>query len=155
MKKVIVPLVLVALAAVLAAGCGGGGSSKNKAYANSVSQYASAIDQICGSVNTKLKAMHTNTLAGLAANGPKAKSIISDGLNKIDNLQPPDQVKSAADDFVSKGKQAVGMYDSIISAAKNKDTAKIQQIGSKIAALDKSTHQDATTIGALKCAQNG
>jgi hypothetical protein len=153
-KKVLVPFVLVALVAVVAAGCGGG-SSKNKAYANSVSGYAAALDSICAPLNAKIKAIGATGLAGIAAHGDEIKSTIQTGVDKIDKLQPPDQVKSAVDDFVAKNKEAIGKFDGLIAAAKAGDSAKAQQIAQEIVALDNATNQDARTIGAAQCAHGG
>jgi len=154
-KKVLVPFVLVALVATVAAGCGGGGSSKNKAYANSVSGYAAALDSICAPLNAKIKAIGATGLAGIAAHGDEIKATIQTGVDKIDKLQPPDQVKSAADDFVAKNKEAIGKFDDLIAAAKAGDSAKAQKIAQEIVALDNTTNQDARSIGAAQCAHGG
>jgi hypothetical protein len=153
-KKLLLPLVLVALAAIVAAGCGGG-SSKNKAYANSVSGYAAALNSICAPLNAKIKAIGATGLAGVAAHGDEIKSVIQTAVDKIDKLQAPDQVKTEADDFVAKNKEALGKFDDLIAAAKAGDSAKAQQIAQEIQALDNATNQDASKIGAARCAQGG
>ena len=153
MKKVLVPFVLVALAATIAAGCGGGGSSKNTA--NSVSAYAAAMDSICAPLNAKIKAIGARGLAGIATHGEEIRSVIQTAVDKIHSLQPPEQVKATADDFFAKNKEALGKFDDLIAAAKAGDGAKAQQIAQEIVALNTRTNHDARKIGAAKCAQGG
>jgi hypothetical protein len=155
MKKLLVPLVLLALALVVAAGCGGGGSSKNKAYASSVSAYAAALDSICAPLQAKAKSLGIHSIADIAVNGHKLEALIQRSENKIEKLQPPEQVKAAAADWKAKVSDALSKYGDLISDAKAGDAAKVQQVATRIHADDVATNKDAHTIGADACAQGG
>jgi hypothetical protein len=141
---------LLAVAAILvAAGCGG--KSRNKAYAGSKADYAAALDQICSPAFEKTKRLQPKSLPELITNVPKIKDIARAAIDKIDKLEPPPEVKSAAEDFVSKSRDALDKFDDIVSAARSGDGAKVQQIGNEIQKLDNETDQDAREIGAQKC----
>src|SRR5436305_10077568 len=101
MKKLAIPLVALVVVAVIAAGCGGE-SSKNKAYVNSVQGYANALNSICAPAEAKVKALGATGIQGIAVHGSTIKGLISDAVDKMDKLEPPSQVKSTAQDFISK-----------------------------------------------------
>jgi hypothetical protein len=144
------------LTVAVAAGCGGGGgSSKNKAYSSSPAKYAAALNSICAPAEAKVKALHASSLQDVANLGPKIKGLIQDAVNKMDKLEPPSQVKGTADDFIAKEKASLSKFDDLISAAKSGDAAKTQQVAQGIAALDQAANQDASKLGAAKCAQTG
>lgn len=146
--RALVFVVLLLAAVLLAASCG---KSRNKAYAGSTADYAAALDQICGPAQAKLQQLGPHSLQEIVTQGPKIKSIVQDAVDRIDDLQPPDEVKSAADDFVSTSKEQISKYDDIVAAAKKGDTAKVQEIGAELNALSAKNDQDARTIGADKC----
>lgn len=148
MKKLVAPCLALAVCALLAAGCG---KSRNKAYAGSVQAFAAALNEICGPATSKVKALNPTSAAEFVTKGPQIKDIIHTAVDKIDNLEPPGQVEGAANDFVSKSREEEKKIDELVDAAKNNDQAKISQVQSEIAALDKATDKDARAIGAQSC----
>ena len=152
MKRLFAPIAVLALLLAVAAGCGGsGGSSKNKAYASSVSAYVAALNTICAPAIAKARALNVQTMADIAANGDKFKSIQLDAIDKMDSLQPPDQIKSTVDDFVSKSREEASKFGDLVSAAKAGDTAKAQQLLAEIRQLNVKTNAELAKIGATKC----
>jgi hypothetical protein len=154
-KKLLVPMAFLALSPVVAAGCGGGGSSKNQAYAGSVRAYAAALDSICAPLEAKARSLGIHSIADIAVNGHRLEALIQRSENRIEKLQPPAQVKAAAADWKAKVSDALSKYGALISDAKAGDAAKVQQIANQIHADDVATNKDAHTIGADACAQGG
>jgi hypothetical protein len=149
MKKLIAGALLVSLAAVLAAGCGG--SSRNKAYVNDKVAFAAAVNGVCAKVNAAQKAATINTISDIASKGPALQKIEQDAVKTLKNLVPPDAVKSNYNHLISVVGQASVDFGTIIDAAKKNDTAKVTQLGGQLGALVKTADPDATAIGAPAC----
>jgi hypothetical protein len=149
MKKLIAGAMLVSLAAVLAAGCGG--SSRNKAYANDKAAFAAAVNSVCAKVNAAQKAVKINTLQDIVNQGPALQKTEAAAVKKLKSLVPPDAVKSNYDHLLSVVSQATDDFGKIIAAAKKNDTAKVNQLGGELNTLVKSADPDANAIGAPAC----
>src|SRR5204862_6120858 len=110
---------------------------------------------ICVPLNAKIKAIGARGLAGIASHGEEIKSAIQTAVDKIHNLQPPEQVKATADDFFAKNKEALAKFDDLITAARAGDGATAQRIAQQIVALNTRTNHDARKSGGANCAQGG
>jgi hypothetical protein len=142
--------VVVSAAVLVAAGCGG--SSRNTAYAGSKAAFAAAMNSICASANAKQKALGTpSNLADLVTQGPQIETIANDAVKTLSKLQPPDEIKSNVDDFISLTKQQVALLQQVVTAAKANDAAKVQALGRQGDALNKKGDVDANAIGAPAC----
>lgn len=149
MKKLFIPFVLVVAVAVVAAGCGG--KSKNKAYAGSVTAYAAALNEICAPVNAQIKTLQPKTVAEIPDKAPQIKALIEDGVKKVENLQAPDEVKDAADEFVEATNKQLDAFDDLVNAAKDGDAAKVQEVGQQLSQFDQESDAAAEEIGADQC----
>jgi hypothetical protein len=142
--------VLAGAAALVAAGCGG--SSRNKAYAGSKSEFAAAMNSICATVNAKQKAIgQPNNLSDVVTLGPKIRDLLNNAIKKLQNLEPPAEIKSQVADFISIGKQELSKLDDLINAAKAKDQTKFTQIAQEASGLNSKGDADARAIGAPAC----
>jgi hypothetical protein len=142
--------VLVSAAVLVAAGCGG--SSRNKAYAGSKTAFAAAMNSICASANAKQKALGTiSNLSDIATQGPQLETIVNDAIKQLAKLEPPAEIKSNVDDFISLTKQQAVLLKAVVKAAKANDTAKVQSLGQQGDALNKKGDVDANAIGAPAC----
>jgi hypothetical protein len=148
--KALVLLLLAVAVALAAAGCGGG-KSRSNAYAGSTTAYAAAISSICGPADQQFKSLGLNTLSDIESKGSQAVDILNKAAGKIDSLQPPDSVKSAANDLVSTVKQEATKINDLVSAIKSKDQTKIQQLEIDLRSLGSKAKSDSSTIGATVC----
>ena len=134
MKKVALAAVLAL--ALTAAGCGGGGSKTL-----SKGEYSSKLNQLCADLNAKTKEIgEPSTIADIADKGPQLLDEFDKTIGKVKDLKAPDELKDAADKFISLGEQQHDLISQLIDAAKNKDAAKINELGSKIDPLDQESN---------------
>jgi hypothetical protein len=150
-RTLVTSLVLVASTALVAAGCGG--KSRDKAYSGSKTAYGAALDSICAATNKAGKSLDLSSMDKIASNGDQAKKLLDDMANKIDGLQPPDAVKTQAQSFVTGVKQEASEFGDLTKAAKDGDSAKVQQIQGKLQSEAAATSEDARFIGATGCAR--
>ncbi len=155
MKKTRLPalLIFVLAAALIAAGCGGGGTSRNKAYAGSKQDYAAALDSICAATNEAGKSLDLSSITKIAAGGDQAKDLLDSMVDKLGKLQPPDEVKESANSFVDGLKQEASKFGDLTQAAKDGDAAKVKSIQGDIQSESAATSEDARFLGATGCAR--
>ena len=149
-RRLLIALALVtATAALVAAGCGG--SSRDKAYAGSKADFAAAMSSICASVNAKIKEIGVGSLDDLATKGPQVIDAIKAGVKKLKKLEPPAEIKSNVDSFLSLSDQTISKLGDLVDAAKKKDEAAATKLQGELDALDKQEDADAKAIGATAC----
>ena len=149
MKRLAGGALLVALAAVVAAGCGGGSKTLSKA------DYGTQLNQICTDYNAKQKEIGTpNSIADVATKGPKILDEFDKAIAKAGKLKAPDELKATRDEFFTKSKAQRNLINDLIAAAKDNDGAKVQEIGGKADTLGKETDALGIKLGAPACAQD-
>ena len=110
------------LAAVLVAGCGGGGGSRL-----SRADYAKQADKICSTYNAKLNALpQPKSQAELSAFVGKAVPLVSDASDRLGELKPPQDEQRIADAWNRANSDIVRALERLRDAAKAKDNAKMQ-----------------------------
>jgi len=149
-KNLAIAAVLVLALAVVAAGCGGGGGS-----ALSKDEYSARLNTICKELNAKNKEIgEPNSLDELVQKGPQLSDAFQNAIDEVGDLKPPDELKTAHARFLSLGKQIHSKIDDLLDAAKKKDEAKLNAIGSTIDPLDRESNQIAKTqLNAPACAE--
>jgi hypothetical protein len=150
-RTLVTSLVLVAAAAIVAAGCGG--TSRDKAYSSSKTAYAAALDSICAATNRAGKSIDLSSTEKIASNGDDAQDLLDKLADRVDGLEPPDEVKTQAQSFADGLKQEANEFGEMVDAAKEGDTAKIQEIQGKLSSEGAATSEDARFIGATGCAR--
>lgn len=139
----------MALAAVVAAGCGGGGSKTL-----SKADYGTQLNQICTDYNAKQKEIgEPASLADVADKGPKILDEFDKAISKAEKLKAPDEIKATRDEFLAKSKEQRDLLGQLVDAAKANDSAKAQELGTKLDPLSKETDALANQLGAPACAQ--
>ncbi len=150
MNRLTIVALPVALAAVLAAGCGGGGSKTL-----SKEEYGTQLNQICADYNAKVKEIgEPNTVSELADKGPQLVDEFDKAIGKAEKLKAPDELKSTSDQFISKSKDLESTLKDIVDAAKANDAAKIQQLGTTASTLSNETDALGKQLAAPACANN-
>jgi hypothetical protein len=147
-RTLVTSLVLVAATALVAAGCGGGGGNDTLSKA----EYAAQADKACTAAQAEGKDLDLSSTEKIASNGDQAKEVLDELADKIDNLEPPDELKDPAESFVDGLKQEADEFGEMTQAAKDGDTAKIQEIQGKLQSQSAATSEDARFLGASGCA---
>ena len=149
MKRLACGALLVALAAVVAAGCGGGGSKTL-----SKADYGTQLNQICTDYNAKQKEIGTPTsIAEVATKGPKLLDEFDKAIAKADKLKAPDEIKATRDEFFTKSKAQRDLISKLIDAAKANDLAKVNELGGQNDTLNTDVQALAKNLGAPACGQ--
>jgi len=150
MKRALVLAVgLASLLAIVAAGCGGGGGSDKLTK----EEYASKLNAICDEYNAKQKEIgDPESLSDIGDKGPKIVDEFENAIDKAKNLNPPDEIADQVNRFISLAEQQRDLLNDLIDAAKDNDTAKVQEIGSKIEPLSTEGDQISNDLGAPACA---
>jgi len=139
----------VAVLALAAAGCGGGGSKTL-----SKAEYSSRLNKICADYNAKVKQVgQPRSIAELASKGPQLLDEFDKAVAEAKKLKPPDELKAAANRFLSLADQERALISNLIDAVKKKDTQKITELGAKVEPLDKESNNIAKNqLNAPACA---
>jgi hypothetical protein len=151
-KKLVATLVLLACAAVLVAGCGGG-KSRNKAYASSKADYAAALDTICVATDKAGTALGISGTEDLPSKGDDAKELVDKRVDQIDSREPPAEVKDSAESFVEGLKKQANEFGDLVQAAKDGDSAEVKKIQGELSSTTAATSEDARFLGATGCAR--
>jgi hypothetical protein len=153
MRRIVVLGVAVSALAIAAAGCGGGGGGS----ALSKEEYSSKLDKICADLNAKNKEIgEPDSIQGIADKGPELNDAFQDAIDKVEGLDPPDELKDAHEKFLSLGKQIHDKIDELIDEAKKNDQEGLQRVAAEIEPLDTESNTIARNqLGAPACAQSG
>ena len=141
-----VPLTAIALGLSACGGSGGSGDQLSK------SELVSKADAICKDVSAKLdKVPSPKTSADLTDYGNKASSIIKDGANKLDDLNPGSDTQKDFDQFVSAAKKQADLAGQLADAAKSSDQGKIRTILTDARKSDATGKAAAQKVGLKEC----
>jgi hypothetical protein len=149
-RTLVTSALLVAATAFVAAGCGGGGGGDKQL---TKAAYAAKADAACAAAQKKGSGLDLSSTDKIAANGDKAKNVLDDLANDIDDLQPPDALKDSANSFVTGLKKEASDFGDMTQAAKDGDEAKIKDIQGTLQSESAATSEDARFLGATGCAR--
>lgn len=142
-------LVLAGLAALVAAGCGGGGRLTREGYAGKA-------NAVCADFNAKVKAAGGpgTSLDSLADYADKVIPIFEDGLADLKKLKPPKGEQNVVDEWLTSGDEQLDLIRGIRDAARDGDQAEVQRLGAQAEANDRKSDQLAETLGAKTCTED-
>jgi len=149
-RTLVISAVLVAATAVVAAGCGGGGGGDKPL---SKAAYAAKADAACAAAQKKGSSLDLSSIEKIAASGDKAKKVLDDLANDIDDLQPPDALKDSASSLVTGLKKEASDFGDMTQAAKDGNEAKVKDIQGTLQSESAATSEDARFVGATGCAR--
>jgi hypothetical protein len=145
---------LIATVVLLATSCGS--SSKNATATLSKADFAKAMNNLCVQATASTKGLGAvNGMADIAAVGPGYVTALQGLLDRLKKLEPPTEIKTQVDDYISKTSGMVGPVNDLIAAAKKNDSVAFVKIsasaGPKVQAASKAVNADARAIGAPDC----
>jgi hypothetical protein len=151
-------LAAVAGAAALAiSGCGGGddsSSNKTLSYADTGTQ----LNSICNEFNPKLDSLGNDLNGDPKHDAPlwdQAVSATQDGVDKVKKLDPPSELKSDFDTFVSTSEQQIQLLQQGADAAKTGDkqqyTTTVKSFVKEAKPISQQSDLAASKLGAGDC----
>ena len=134
----------LALVAVVASGCGEKALSKG--------EFIAKADAICKKYDRKLEALpDPKSIKDIGGLADKAIPIVDNGINELDDLKPPDDLKDQVDHWLDLNKQNLDDFKKLRDAAKDGDAAKTQTLASQISDHEQQTDAAARKIGLKEC----
>jgi hypothetical protein len=137
------------LTAVLAAGCGGGGSSSKRLTA---ADYASQADKICGKYTQQTKGLaNPSNLSDLADVADKTLPILDNALTDLHKLRPPADEQATVDRWLTEVESLKRDLKEIRDKAKDNDMKGVQAVVPKATEHNAKANQLATQLGMSVC----
>jgi hypothetical protein len=143
----VLPLLLAL--ALLAAGCGGGGSRLSK------QELVAKADAICTDYNAKFNALgQPNSMDELKSFADKALPIAKEGREKLGELKPPKVIEDTYNEWLAEGDKAVDAIERLRDAAEKNDTAAVRKIGEEANRENQHSDRLARQLGFKACGQD-
>jgi hypothetical protein len=140
------------LAIVLAAGCGGGGSSGQRLTRD---QYAAKADAICSKYKQKTDALsRPSTLSDLAKVSDQVLPLLHDAQGELGDLRPPQDEEATANAWIDQFDVIIGDVEKIRDAAKKGDTAAVQAAAAPALKHDQHANDLASQLGMKVCSKD-
>jgi hypothetical protein len=145
-------LVLLFVLAVLGlAACGGGGGGGG----SSAAEFRQQADAICAKYEDKITALGTPTsLDELGDFVDQAVSIIEQGNNELQSLEPPDELADDWDRAMQIQDENLQTTHDLQDAIHNQDDAKVQELLQKLNSAQDESTQIAQKLGLENCGRN-
>jgi hypothetical protein len=147
-------LVLVASAGLVAAGCGGdGGEGGDRLTA---AEFREAADAICAEYDQKIQDLgEPESLEDLNAFIERAIPIIEEGFNKLEDLQPPEELEADWNRAMEVNGENLQLTKDLQAAAESGDEARVQEILAQAAQNEEETDRLARELGLQRCGEEG
>ena len=144
----ITALIVLAVAAVFLAACGGGGD--NRLSKEDFQQQANAI---CKRYDAKIKALGTPTsVADIPDFVEKGVPLIRQGLAELRALKPPAELEDDYNQMLDETEKAIPAARKLADAAAKQDAAAVQEALQEGNAADNASDRIATKLGLSDCA---
>jgi hypothetical protein len=142
-------LIAVAVLAVAVVGCGGSSkSNKQLSYGATGTQ----LTAICTKAKAQTGSVQlTGDPKGDAKAAQRVKAAVDAGLKEVDKIKPPDQLKSAFDQFKSTSEQQSAALQKAITAGNAGDKAGTDAALQEYQTLNQKNNLVASKLGAKGC----
>jgi hypothetical protein len=151
-SRAIIPVILVLALAAAAAGCGGSGGGGGTTTTPSMTkqQFAAKITEICAKGQKKIAkvGLAIGSTGSLANSGQEVADLELEQINKFKRLQPPEEIKSQVEDFISKAETSFDKLEALVQAAKNFQAENVEKLTPEAVAAGQAVHTAAKTFGA-------
>ena len=146
-------LALAASAALAAAGCGGGGGSGDRLTA---AEFRQAADAICAEYDQKIQDLgQPESLEDLTAFIGRAIPIIEEGFNKLEELQPPEELEADWDRAIEVNGENLELTKDLQAAAESGNEERVQEILAQAGQNEEETDRLARELGLQRCGEEG
>jgi hypothetical protein len=148
-------LTLVGAAALAGAGCGGGdgGGSGDRL---SAAEFREAADAICAEYDQKIQELgEPESLEDLTEFIGRAIPIIEEGFDKLDDLQPPEELEADWDRAIEVNAENLQLTKDLQAAAESDDEERVQEILAQAGQNEEETDRLARDLGLQRCGEEG
>jgi hypothetical protein len=140
-------------AAFFLAACGGGGGGGGGQSLNA-EEFRQQADAICKQYEDKLSELGSpSSLDDLSAFVDKAVPILAEGNDKLAELEAPDDLSADWDRAMELQEENLQVARDLQKAIHDNDTARIQELVSKLDATDAESTRLARNVGLENCGQ--
>jgi hypothetical protein len=148
-------LALLGSAALVAAGCGGdgGGGSGDRL---SATEFREAADAICAEYDQKIQDLgEPESLEDLNAFIGRAIPIIEEGFNKLEELQPPEELEADWNRAMEVNAENLQLTKDLQAAAEDGNEERVQEILAQASQNEEETDRLARELGLQRCGEEG
>ena len=141
-RRVAVP-VLLALAALTAAGCGGGPSKE---------EYVADFNKICKESNEKIaKIKRPSNVREIAPFLRESRGILEGSLKEAEDLELPDEQKDEFKSYIEENKKSLNVLDDLERASEKNDQAGVRRLFAKTSQENQKRDLQAKKLGLDQC----
>jgi hypothetical protein len=145
--------VVAGAAALFLAACGGGGGG-GSAQSLTAEEFRQQADAICKQYEDKLSELGSpSSLDDLSAFVDKAVPILAEGNDKLAELEAPDDLSADWDRAMELQDENLQVARDLQKAIHDNDTARVQELVSKLDATDAESTRLARNVGLENCGQ--
>ncbi len=138
----------VAGSSLVLAACGGDD-------ALSRDDYVKQANAVCRDYNQKVAGLpEPQSFEDVPAFVDKGKALAGEAVGKLDELEPPEELKADHEAFVKEGREVSATADRIADAAKKKDEAALQRAAEEGERRDEASDKRAQRMGLTECAKD-
>jgi len=145
--------IVTGAAALFLAACGGGGGGGGS-QSLSAEEFRQQADAICKKYEDELNELGApSSLDDLGGFVDKAVPIIEEGNNELSELEPPGDLSGDWNRALELQDQSLQAARDLQEALHDNDTARVQELATKLAAADAESSRLARSIGLENCGQ--
>lgn len=143
---------IVVLAAVLfSAACSFGEGADDRL---SRDEYIRRADAICADYDKRLNDLgRAESVEQLAENADRALPIAQEGVGKLRELQPPENLERPVDEWLERNDRNVDLIEALRDAARAGEETRIQELAAEAAENEAAADRLAGRIGLKDCAE--
>ena len=132
----------------VSAACGGDESLSR-------AELASRADAVCAKYEQKLSALAApQSLGDVEKLADRARPIVEDGIDELDDLRPPDELEDDYDRWIDANRQNLAVFDDLEKAAAEGDAARVQEVLADARDREEEADRLAARLGLDDCADD-
>ena len=136
--------VLLAVAVLTAAGCGGGGPSKE--------EYVADLNKVCQESNEKIqKIKRPRNIKEIAPFMRESRVVLEDSIKQAEELELPDEDKKQFESYIAGNRKSLDVLDDIEQASAKNDTNGVRRLFAETSAENQKRDLQAKKLGLDQC----
>jgi hypothetical protein len=118
-------------------------------------EYVREADAICAEYDKRLSTLgDAKSLEQLAANAERALPIAEEGVGKLRELEPPEELAPRVNEWLERNDENVEKIEELQDAAREGDETRVQTIAADAADNEREADRLARRIGLRSCAKD-
>jgi hypothetical protein len=145
-------VIAVGAAAATATGCSVGGGDGDDRLSRE--EYVSQADALCAEYDRRLNDLgRAENIEQLAENAERALPIAQEGVGKLRELEPPENLERRVGEWLERNDRNVDLIQALRDAARAGEEARIQELAAEAADNEAAADRLARRIGLRDCAE--